>query len=250
MKLDLKGFRQAIPPHQALGLKPGTGTGTGEWNQRRNLSKQRSYQTKQLAKSRRQELRQLERQGIIGIVRFSNSHVRLCGYVDYWPSTGRTYNRITRKRIKIRVSLAEVLPQVPKPEVEPRLISHRHEYRQHLDSAYWRALKEKVVVARGYRCEECGSQRATLHLHHLHYCTFGQETEADVQLLCKACHNQLHCTAAGRRRMKELRTRLKCRRCRLVHWYRSFGRLYRIRSNSTGWKREAADSLLRRNGRN
>jgi hypothetical protein len=61
-------------------------------------------------------------------------------------------------------------------------------YQQRISSARWKSLKRKVIEQRGYRCERCAQESASLALHHVHYRTLGSEQPEDVELLCRECH--------------------------------------------------------------
>ncbi len=64
--------------------------------------------------------------------------------------------------------------------------SRRAAYQVALASQHWAGLRVGVIKKRK-RCQRCGS-RCFLELHHLHYETLGAETEQDVELVCKECH--------------------------------------------------------------
>lgn len=64
----------------------------------------------------------------------------------------------------------------------------KQRYAEHLRSAYWANLKQKVIKRRGSKCERCQAADLPLDLHHEHYKTFGRERQKDVVLLCRACH--------------------------------------------------------------
>lgn len=67
-------------------------------------------------------------------------------------------------------------------------------YSRHLHSQKWRSFKAYIISKRGAICERCGASGhdRRLHLHHLTYERLGFEAEADVKLLCRACHTQMH----------------------------------------------------------
>lgn len=64
----------------------------------------------------------------------------------------------------------------------------KQRYREHMQSAYWRELKAKVILRRGHKCERCFRTDCSLDLHHKHYKTFGRERQKDVELVCRECH--------------------------------------------------------------
>jgi hypothetical protein len=78
------------------------------------------------------------------------------------------------------------------------------DYRLHLASQSWQALRERVLARAGGRCEWPGCPQARgLQLHHRHYRTLGHEALADVALLCDAHHRlrtvlDWKCRACGR----------------------------------------------------
>jgi hypothetical protein len=59
---------------------------------------------------------------------------------------------------------------------------------EHIKSAYWSDLKQKVIKRRGHRCERCADTECALDLHHEHYRTLTRERQKDVRLLCRPCH--------------------------------------------------------------
>jgi 5-methylcytosine-specific restriction endonuclease McrA len=65
--------------------------------------------------------------------------------------------------------------------------------------AHWGELKSQAFHRAENKCEKCGIREnrtriapVVLILHHLHYDTYGQETLADVQVLCRSCHGKAH----------------------------------------------------------
>ena len=64
-------------------------------------------------------------------------------------------------------------------------------------------MKERA----GHKCAKCGQTSATLEVHHLTYERFGRESEADLIVLCKVCHE-----AADKQRVlqREARGQAKC----------------------------------------
>jgi hypothetical protein len=78
--------------------------------------------------------------------------------------------------------------------------------KNHYQSSYWQDLRAQARIRAGGQCErripscdapDGGSLHnrcdatTNLQLHHLHYDTFGQETLADVLLVCDDCHKTL-----------------------------------------------------------
>jgi len=61
------------------------------------------------------------------------------------------------------------------------------EYRSYLRSTQWREKRKEFLEMAGYECEECGESEG-LQVHHLNYENLGDESEDDVQVLCRECH--------------------------------------------------------------
>lgn len=61
------------------------------------------------------------------------------------------------------------------------------DYRAYLRSPEWRARRLEFLEDAEYQCQECGSNKK-LQVHHLSYDNLGDETEDDVEVLCKECH--------------------------------------------------------------
>jgi hypothetical protein len=65
-----------------------------------------------------------------------------------------------------------------------------HEYELYLSSRPWRALRARLIAARG-ACERCGRDYlVVLQLHHHNYQRLGRELDSDLQVLCAPCHEQ------------------------------------------------------------
>lgn len=76
-------------------------------------------------------------------------------------------------------------------KVEETNYSFKQNYKNHIASPKWKAIRANVIAIRGSKCEECGST-SRLHVHHLHYRTFGDELPEDLKVLCKNCHDKKH----------------------------------------------------------
>ena len=62
-------------------------------------------------------------------------------------------------------------------------------------SAQWRAVRERKLESKQYRCEKCGarkSARVQLHCHHRNYERWGHEWLRDLRVLCQSCHLTMH----------------------------------------------------------
>jgi 5-methylcytosine-specific restriction endonuclease McrA len=75
----------------------------------------------------------------------------------------------------------------------------RSAYEAHLNSFLWRRIRELVIARDGGCCVLCAA-RTRLHVHHLHYKTFGDETGEELATLCEPCHEREHRRRPGKRR--------------------------------------------------
>lgn len=69
------------------------------------------------------------------------------------------------------------------------------DYKKHLQSSYWRDLKERALRRSNRMCERCGWRILgpyQAHLHHKTYERLGHEDLGDVELLCITCHEDEH----------------------------------------------------------
>ena len=66
------------------------------------------------------------------------------------------------------------------------------EYRQFLQTPFWRDLSRRKKREAGYRCSECGSSQR-LECHHLRYPANWFDTDLiDLEVLCRGCHKKRH----------------------------------------------------------
>jgi len=60
-------------------------------------------------------------------------------------------------------------------------------YLSYLKTDAWKEKRKEFLELANYECQECGSTE-NLQIHHLNYENIGEETEDDVEVLCKECH--------------------------------------------------------------
>jgi hypothetical protein len=65
-------------------------------------------------------------------------------------------------------------------------------YTAYLHSAEWRRTREAALVLAGHRCQLDAAHGGPLDVHHSDYARLGEETTADVTVLCVACHRRYH----------------------------------------------------------
>lgn len=79
------------------------------------------------------------------------------------------------------------------------LIHHSTKYREYLRSPEWRARRARALVAAARRCSRCQQIGGVLDVHHLTYANLGAESDEDLEVLCRTCHDKEH----GKRRLVE-----------------------------------------------
>ena len=68
----------------------------------------------------------------------------------------------------------------------------RPDYKEYINSYEWNRKRVKAFYVLGKRCEVCGSSK-NIHVHHNNYGSLGNEKpRADLVILCKECHKELH----------------------------------------------------------
>ena len=80
-------------------------------------------------------------------------------------------------------------------------------YARFYNGVDWRTLSAKYTQDKGYRCEKCGAIATEVHHVKAIQTPEGWELRLDpdnLELLCKACHNERH------ERFKRRRKYLKC----------------------------------------
>lgn len=75
-------------------------------------------------------------------------------------------------------------------------------YDEYMKSHDWRVRSEMFKQHKKYTCEQCGltagdmfahgGGKLSLHVHHKHYRSLGNEMPQDVEILCTLCHKQRH----------------------------------------------------------
>lgn len=64
-------------------------------------------------------------------------------------------------------------------------------YKDYLQSDWWKQRRLRSLRLAGFRCQRCGSD-AMLQVHHLNYKRLGRERDADLEALCRQCHERIH----------------------------------------------------------
>lgn len=61
-------------------------------------------------------------------------------------------------------------------------------YYNYIHSDLWYQKRERWLKMANYECEWCSRICTTLHIHHLTYENFMNESDDDIVVLCKPCH--------------------------------------------------------------
>ena len=64
-------------------------------------------------------------------------------------------------------------------------------YKQYLQSDHWQTTRRLALEHYDNVCDECGTT-TKLEVHHLTYENKGKERLADLQILCRECHEKKH----------------------------------------------------------
>lgn len=85
-----------------------------------------------------------------------------------------------------KLSVARAPAQIGRDLRQKRAI-----YDAYLETPQWRWIRKLVIARDGGCCLICFSKHR-LHVHHLHYKTFTDETGEELATLCQPCHRQEH----------------------------------------------------------
>lgn len=64
-------------------------------------------------------------------------------------------------------------------------------YAEYLQSDHWGETRDRLIASAGHRCQRCGASEH-LQVHHLTYVNLGNESDEDLQVLCRRCHAVEH----------------------------------------------------------
>lgn len=64
-------------------------------------------------------------------------------------------------------------------------------YLDYLNTPHWHRKREEAMRYHGAKCNRCGRQEA-LQVHHKSYQNLGREKMADLEVLCRGCHENEH----------------------------------------------------------
>ncbi len=96
------------------------------------------------------------------------------------PPRPRKKPKMRTKRQRRRVGRAEPFRVTP------------DNYEVYLATPHWKQTAARKRKATGFRCERCGSRG--YEIHHKHYRTLWREQGADLECLCRGCHEAHHGT--------------------------------------------------------
>lgn len=64
-------------------------------------------------------------------------------------------------------------------------------YHEYLTSPAWLEFRSRIFEERGRQCDFCESE-VDINLHHMTYERVGHESDDDVIVVCKVCHEAIH----------------------------------------------------------
>lgn len=70
-------------------------------------------------------------------------------------------------------------------------IKTHDEYKEYLETEWWRERRKKTLDYYGGRCAVCNSA-GLVDVHHRTYERLGQELDSDLIVLCRECHSRFH----------------------------------------------------------
>ncbi len=126
----------------------------------------------------------------------------------YWPVEGMLLSPGGIMH-RIRETVGEVLPELiatsPRCQRSLGIMEERRKraidkwrrsrfseaYSNYLLSPAWVKFRTVILEERGRKCQKCDSPER-LEVHHLTYERLGCEKRADVMVLCKPCHQEIH----------------------------------------------------------
>lgn len=78
--------------------------------------------------------------------------------------------------------------------IDPGPVKMSKAYKDHINSDKWKEFRKTILVKYKHTCQKCNNifLPRDLHVHHLHYRTFGNEKDEDVKLVCVGCHEKIH----------------------------------------------------------
>jgi hypothetical protein len=68
-------------------------------------------------------------------------------------------------------------------------------YSDMIQSEEWKAFASQTIIDRGAHCQSCRRSDVVLQVHHINYDASHPlfvDSEADVAVLCRSCHEELH----------------------------------------------------------
>lgn len=82
--------------------------------------------------------------------------------------------------------------QARQQEMQGRIIELRDSpYAEYLQTDHWQETRKRALKRARFKCQLC-SRNGTLHVHHRTYENLGDESNADLIVLCESCHGKFH----------------------------------------------------------
>ena len=110
----------------------------------------------------------------------------------------------------------------------------QQKYNEYLRSPGWQQKRGEALRQAGYRCSRCGAIGTRLDVHHKTYEHFKKEKPDELEVLCRACHNQ-----ADEERIYEARLNGWANKVYGLNW-RKLNNLETIEAEFDAWLEEKA----------
>lgn len=65
-------------------------------------------------------------------------------------------------------------------------------YSRYLATDHWRRTRRQALTSAHNHCEDCGTTKPPLHVHHSDYVFLGREHPSHLEVLCETCHGERH----------------------------------------------------------
>lgn len=112
---------------------------------------------------------------------------------DVWPGDIREMNMFVEAARHSEAEKYTAYESDPTPDNEAmwrRAIT----ISKYLQTPRWKNLADRKRESAGYKCEKCGDSPGPgmLDVHHKTYDRLGHERWADLEVLCRSCHEKHH----------------------------------------------------------
>jgi 5-methylcytosine-specific restriction endonuclease McrA len=116
-----------------------------------------------------------------------------CGISDPLNVSLKRWKRLKRQKAKEKRERKkeEKLVEFDGHDVKYYRVSSKERYQEYQRTPWWKKRREQFLKKHGNKCSVCGS-RENIVVHHLTYIRLGNESDKDLQVLCRDCHHKYH----------------------------------------------------------